>query len=51
MADIIYSDLSYKINGTLFKVHNQLGKFCSEKPLPPSFEGEKKGRIKNWEFS
>jgi len=67
MGNIIYSDLSYKINGILFKVHNQLGKFGTEKqyadliehylrqgrfhyerekPLPPSFEGEKKGRNK-----
>lgn len=31
MGKIIYPELSYKITGTLFKVHNQLGKYCSEK--------------------
>jgi GxxExxY protein len=28
---IIYPELSYKINGILFTVHNQLGRFCNEK--------------------
>lgn len=31
MGKIIYPDLSFKINGILFKTHNNLGKFCSEK--------------------
>ena len=31
MTDLIYSDLTYKINGILFKVHNQLGRYCNEK--------------------
>lgn len=30
-SNIIYSDLSYKINGILFKIHNELGKYCNEK--------------------
>ena len=30
-SNIIYSDLSYKINGILFKAHNELGKYCNEK--------------------
>lgn len=30
MGKIIYSDLSYKINGILFKTHNTLGRNCSE---------------------
>lgn len=30
-SNIIYSDLSYKINGILFKTHNELGKYCNEK--------------------
>jgi GxxExxY protein len=28
---IIYKELSYTINGLLFKVHNELGRFCREK--------------------
>jgi GxxExxY protein len=28
---IIYPELSYKINGILFSVHNELGRFCNEK--------------------
>jgi GxxExxY protein len=28
---IIYKDLSYKINGLFYQVHNQLGRFCREK--------------------
>lgn len=31
MRDIIYSEISYKINGVLFSVHNELGQFCNEK--------------------
>ena len=31
MTDLIYSDLTYKINGILFTVHNQLGRYCNEK--------------------
>lgn len=29
--NIIYSDLSYKINGLLFKTHRELGRFRKEK--------------------
>ena len=28
---IVYPELSYKITGLLFKVHNELGRFCREK--------------------
>lgn len=28
MAEILQKDLSYKINGILFQVHNKLGRFC-----------------------
>lgn len=28
---LIYSDLTYKINGVLFAVHNHLGRYCNEK--------------------
>ncbi|OGK15345.1 hypothetical protein A2774_03365 [Candidatus Roizmanbacteria bacterium RIFCSPHIGHO2_01_FULL_39_12c] len=31
MDKLIYPELSYKITGALFKTHNKLGKFCSEK--------------------
>jgi len=35
---IIYPELSYKINGILFKVHNRLGRFCSEKQYNDGIE-------------
>ena len=35
---IIYPDLSYKINGALFTVHNQLGRFCNEKQYSDAIE-------------
>lgn len=28
---LIYPELSYKINGILFTVHNELGQFCNER--------------------
>ncbi len=28
---LLYSDLTYKIRGILYKTHNQLGRFCNEK--------------------
>lgn len=28
MAEIIYKDLSYKLNGIFYNIHNKLGKFC-----------------------
>lgn len=31
MGKIIYPELSFKINGILFKTHNHLGKYCNEK--------------------
>lgn len=31
MAELIHPDLSYKVNGILFKVSNELGQFRSEK--------------------
>lgn len=30
MGKIIYPELSFKINGILFKTHNTLGRYCSE---------------------
>lgn len=35
---IIYKDLSYQINGVLFKVHKKLGRFCREKQYGDIFE-------------
>lgn len=35
---LIYSDLSYKINGGSFDVHNNLGRFCSEKQYCDALE-------------
>lgn len=28
---LLYPELSYQINGILFQVHNELGKYCKEK--------------------
>lgn len=30
-SNLVYPDLSYKITGILFKVHNDLGRYCNEK--------------------
>src|SRR3989344_2893557 len=35
---LIYPDLSYKINGVLFTVHNELGQFCNEQQYCDSIE-------------
>ncbi len=34
----ILGDLSYKINGLCFNVHNELGRFCREKQYSDKFE-------------
>lgn len=65
--ELIYGGITYQINGVLFNVHNELGRYCNEKQysdaivkklkesgliyerekiLPPSFDGETKGRNK-----
>lgn len=41
-SNIIYPDLSYKINGILFKIHNELGKYCNEKQYCDSIEAHLK---------
>jgi len=42
MDKIIYKELCYKINGLLFKVHNELGRFCHEKQYADLFENKLK---------
>jgi GxxExxY protein len=41
--DLLYEDLTYKINGALYKVHNELGRFAREKQYvdlaQPKLEG------------
>ena len=36
--EIVYKELSYKINGLLYEVHNELGRFCNEKQCADLFE-------------
>lgn len=39
MVDVyILGDLSYKINGLCYKVHNELGRFCREKQYSDKLE-------------
>jgi len=38
LSKLIYPDLSYKINGILFTVHNELGRFCNEKQYADAIE-------------
>lgn len=37
-SNLIYPELSYKINGILFAVHNKLGRFCNEGQYCDSLE-------------
>ena len=48
MLEIIHKELSYRINGLLFKVHNELGRYCREKQYADAFENLL--RIENVEF-
>jgi len=44
--EILHKELSYKIVGTLYKVHNNLGRFCSERQYCDAIEKEfKKEKI------
>lgn len=38
MAKLLHEDLSYKIRGVLFAVHNELGRFAREKQYSDCFE-------------
>jgi GxxExxY protein len=37
---LLYKDLGYRLNGILFKVHNQLGQFAREKQYGDLLEGK-----------
>ncbi|MBD3311134.1 MAG: GxxExxY protein [Candidatus Magasanikbacteria bacterium] len=39
---LIYEELTYKIRGCLYKVHNELGRLCNEKQYGDALEGELK---------
>ncbi len=38
--NLLYKDLSYKINGLLFSVHNELGRYINEKQICDAIEGK-----------
>lgn len=38
MSDLVHPELSYKINGLCFKVHNELGRFRNERSYADAFE-------------
>jgi GxxExxY protein len=38
MVEIFFKDLSYKVNGLLFGLHNELGRYCREKQYSDAFE-------------
>src|SRR5262245_37560666 len=38
MPEIVEKELSYKITGILFEVHNQLGRYCREKQYGDALE-------------
>ncbi len=39
---LIFKDLSYKINGLLFDIHNELGRYCNEKQFCDALEDKLK---------
>lgn len=48
-SKLIYPDLSYKINGILFTVHNELGRFCNEQQYSDAVENHLKKLKINYE--
>ena len=49
MAELFHKELSFEINGLLFKTHNELGRFCREKQYGDFFEGLLKKRGLHYE--
>ncbi len=49
MTEIIYKELSYIISGLLFKVHNNLGRYCREKQYGDALEKLFKEKNVNFE--
>ena len=47
--ELIYPKLSYEINGVLFDVHNELGRYCNEKQYGDLIESKLKERGMNFE--
>ncbi|MBI4434942.1 GxxExxY protein [Candidatus Uhrbacteria bacterium] len=43
-SDLIYRDVSYTINGILFEVHNELGRYRNELQYADAIEGRLKER-------
>ncbi len=41
-SDVVYPELSYKLNGVFFAVHNSLGRFRNEKQYSDALESELK---------
>jgi len=39
-SKLVYPEVSYKINGILFSVHNKLGRYCNEKQYGDAVEEE-----------
>ncbi len=42
--EIVYKELSYQINGLLYDVHNELGRYCNEKQISDAIEKKLKER-------
>ena len=38
MAKLIYPELSYKLTGFFYKIHNELGRYCKEKQYTDAVE-------------
>jgi len=40
MSEVVYPKTSYKIVGVMFRVHNELGRFCNERQYADAMEKE-----------
>lgn len=49
MAEIIYKDLSFELNGLFYEVQNNLGNACSEKQYQNALEFKLKSNNLNYE--